>query len=82
MAPGMLREFGDDNQTVWGGGGGVENNLQLCLLHETLGCLQQTRQEAVCVFNLMAVEVSGQSSVQDLVTESAASHPSVTVWHQ
>ena len=66
-------------RTVWVKG--VGDGLQFSLLHETLGSLQQTRQETVSVFEVMAVEVSSQSPVQDLVANPTANRPSITVRH-
>jgi len=57
-------------------------DLQVQLLYEALGLLQQTRQETMHVFALMAVKALVQSYVKDLVEKSAASLPWGTVGHK
>jgi len=77
MAPGVLWELSDANSEK-----NVEHDLQVQLLYEALGFLQQTRQEAMHIFALMAVKALVQSYVQDLVEKSAASLPWGTIGHQ
>ena len=69
-----LREFCEGYGTqVWAKSVGC--SLQIQLLYEALGFLQQTRQETVYIFALMAVKALVQSFVKDLVEKSAASLP-------
>ena len=51
------------------------HDLQIQFFHEALGFLQQTRQETMHVFNLMALKGFVQSYVQNLVAKFAASPP-------
>jgi len=60
----------------------VGHDLQVQLLYEALGFLQQAQQETMHVFTLMVIKAFVQSYVQNLVEESAASLPWGTVGHQ
>jgi len=60
----------------------IGHDLQVQLLYEVLGFLQQTRQETMDIFVLMAVKASALSYIQGLLTKSAANPPRGTVGHQ
>jgi len=53
----------------------VGRGLQIQRLYEALGFLQQTRQETMHIFGLMAVKILVRCFVKDLVEKSAASLP-------
>ena len=59
----------------------VRCDLQIQLLYEALGFLQQTRQETMHIFVLMVVKAFSQSYVHNFVTKSATSPPWDTVRH-
>ena len=60
----------------------VGRNLQVQLSYEMLRFLQQTRQEAMHVFALMALKSSNHSYVQNLVEKLAMSPPRGTIGHE
>ena len=60
----------------------VGRDPQVQLLYEALGLLQQTRQETMDIFTLVAIKVCALSYIQGLVTKFAANPPRGTVGHQ
>ena len=77
MAPGVLWEH---EMPVCAKSAG--RDLQVQLLYEALGLLQQTRQKTMDIFALMAIKVCALSYIQGLVTKFATNPPRGTVGHQ